>query len=88
MTCEKNDKFQAQVLGTCCVVFWNINDVFNGQAMIVFETHNEYQRQMMRIFTLAMEMGVLPNDTHIHRSRSAGARRRGKSQSNSMCLPV
>jgi hypothetical protein len=40
-------------------VFWNIDDIFNGQAMIVFETFDEYQRLLMYLFGLPLEMGVL-----------------------------
>jgi hypothetical protein len=59
MTCKKNDKFQIQLLGLVCLVFWNIDDFFNGQAMIAFETHDEYRRLLMYIFSLALEIGVL-----------------------------
>jgi hypothetical protein len=59
MTCERDCKFQSQLLGVICLVCWNINDVFNGQVVIEVETHEEYQRLLMHIFSLALEMGVL-----------------------------
>jgi hypothetical protein len=73
MTCKKDGMFQTHLLGVICLVYWNVNDVFNGQVMIEVETHEEYQRLLMRIFSLALEMGVLAK-RYPHSSFAIGGR--------------